>query len=200
MGLQVIRTDARHGDAVVVTKPNHCVALSIGGDERSQLVERVNVAEVVELDGVGLGIEVVGRLRAHARMEDESIVPGPAAMTDACPAAAQCDGRIVDFRARSVLLEYEAVAVADPARDVDRDCIRVVPSLTVMTSVPALSNRLSRRSWNMSASRSYRLPVIRRLRREFCMAPGRAMTIDLQRAGRTANVTVLVEVPPEVEA
>jgi len=76
--LQVVRGHAGDRDAVVVAELDHRVAVNIGGDQRRQLLNVLDIGEVVELDSVGLRIKVDDGVGADARREYEIVVARPA--------------------------------------------------------------------------------------------------------------------------
>ena len=78
MLLQIIRRHARERDAVIMPKLDHGVAMRVADDRRRQLLHRLHVGEVIELDRVLLRVEVDDGVGADAGVEDEIIVAGPA--------------------------------------------------------------------------------------------------------------------------
>ena len=54
------------------------VAMRIGGDERLQLLDRLSIGGLIELDGVLLRIAVRQGLGADARSEHEMVTAGTA--------------------------------------------------------------------------------------------------------------------------
>ena len=58
MRLQEALRHAGQRDAVVVAEFDDRVAMRVGADQRRQLLDVLNVGEVVELDGIGLPVEV----------------------------------------------------------------------------------------------------------------------------------------------
>jgi hypothetical protein len=72
--LKIVGRHPGDGDAIVVSEFDHGVAVRIGGDQRRQLLNGLNVGEVIELDCIGLWIQVEDCVGADARLEHECIV------------------------------------------------------------------------------------------------------------------------------
>ena len=78
MRLQLRRRHPGNGEAVVVPELDQGIAMRVAGNVGRQLLQILDVSEMIELDGVGLRIEVADRLGAHARMKHEAVVAGAA--------------------------------------------------------------------------------------------------------------------------
>jgi hypothetical protein len=78
MRLQTDLRKPRNRDAVAVPKFDHCVTVSVAGDEGCQLLHGLNIGKVVKLDDVLLRIEVENGVGADPRLKDELIVAGAA--------------------------------------------------------------------------------------------------------------------------
>ena len=65
-------------DAVVVAEIDHRVAMHVGGDELLQFLDGLRAGQVIELDRVGLRIEVDDCVGANAWLEKEVVVAGTA--------------------------------------------------------------------------------------------------------------------------
>jgi hypothetical protein len=72
--LDLRRGHAGERDAVVVAEIDHRVAMHVGGDELLQFLHGLRVGEVVELDRVGLRIEVDDGVGADIGFEYEGVV------------------------------------------------------------------------------------------------------------------------------
>ena len=64
--------------AVVVAERDDRVAMRVRGHERLQFLYGLHVGELIEFDRVVLRIEVDDRVGADPRLEDETVIAGPA--------------------------------------------------------------------------------------------------------------------------
>jgi hypothetical protein len=75
--LQLLGRHSVESNTIVVTKIDGGIPVRVGCDERLQLLDRLRVAEVIELNRVLLRVEIAHALSADARSEHEMIAISP---------------------------------------------------------------------------------------------------------------------------
>jgi hypothetical protein len=74
---ELLQLDGGHvgnRDAVVMAELDHRIAVRVRGDERRQLLRRLDIGEVIELDRVVLGIEVDDGVKADVAVSKTTTV------------------------------------------------------------------------------------------------------------------------------